>query len=138
MSVKQLSVYLTNSAGSLVKITDALAGEGINLRSVCIADTEDYGILRLTTSDTDRAYGILRNEGYPVRVRRVVAFSCPDEVGGLSRVLGCFEAAGINIEYMYSIINSEKDKAYMVVRVDDNEKAEACLIENNVELFTEE
>ena len=138
MSVKQLSVYLTNRAGSLVRVTDMLADAGINLYSVCIADTEEYGILRVTTNDTDRAYEILKAEGIPVRVRNVVAFSCGDEVGGLSKVLRYLDEADINIEYMYSIINSEKDKAYMIMRVDDFEKAEGVLKLKNVETLSED
>ena len=138
MSVKQLSVYLTNRAGSLVRVTDMLADAGINLFSVCIADTEEYGILRVTTNDTDRAYEILKAEGIPVRVRNVVAFSCGDEVGGLSKVLRYLDEADINIEYMYSIINSEKDKAYMIMRVDDFEKAEGVLRLKNVETLSED
>lgn len=138
MAVKQLSVYLTNRAGSLVRVTDMLADAGINLYSVCIADTEEYGILRVTTNDTDRAYEILKAEGIPVRVRNVVAFSCGDEVGGLSKVLRYLDEADINIEYMYSIINSEKDKAYMIMRVDDFEKAEGVLRLKNVETLSED
>ena len=138
MAVKQLSVYLTNRAGSLVRVTDMLADAGINLYSVCIADTEEYGILRVTTNDTDRAYEILKAEGIPARVRNVVAFSCGDEVGGLSKVLRYLDEADINIEYMYSIINSEKDKAYMIMRVDDFEKAEGVLRLKNVETLSED
>ena len=138
MAVKQLSVFAENRKGSLQKITEALAEAGIDLRSICVADTEDYGILRIITDNTEKAARVLKENGFTAAVKSVVGVAIPDVPGGLSKVLGILFDADINLEYMYSIINARRDQALMVLRVDDNDKAEKVLEENGIGLLTEE
>ncbi len=138
MAVKQLSVYLENSKGSVYPIVKILSDAGIDLRSICIADTEDYGMLRMLTSDSARGAELLCEQGYHAHSREVVAVAIPDEVGGLTKLLLILSEHDLNLEYMYSIINSQKGNACMVLRVDDNEKAEKVLSENGVKVLTEE
>ena len=138
MAVKQLSVYLSNRTGTLVNVTELLASSGINLRSLSLADTENYGILRLITDDTDRAAEILQREGYPAKSREVTAVSVPDEPGALNSVLRYLDDGDVNIEYMYSMINSERDRAYMIIRTDDFRRAEDVLRIHNVKLLNED
>ena len=135
MAIKQLSVLVDNKQGTLAQTVSLLAEKGIDLRSICVADTEDYGIVRLIADKPQEALEVLFEEGYTAKLTDVIACSCPDEPGGLSRVLNVLNDNGINMEYMYSIINNVADQAYMVIRVRDNENAENILKENGVRVF---
>ena len=137
MSVKQLSVYVENKQGTISDIADLLAINKINLRSLSIADTKDFGILRIIADDTQRAADILHAAGHTFNVREVVCFSVPDESGSLSRVLKTFDGAGVNIEYMYAMLTNADEKARIVARVDDNEKTEQILRESGIEVISE-
>lgn len=138
MAIRQLSVLVENKKGALLRITDILAREGIDLRSICVADTAEYGIMRLIADDNRRAAEALSLAGYVARVRDVVAVAIPDEPGGLNRVLHILDSNDINLEYMYSVITARSDKAYMIMRVNNNEKTEDILRQNGVEVLTEE
>ena len=98
MAIKQLSIFVENKQGSLHEITDALAKENINLRSMCIADTSNYGIVRMITDETEKAKALLDAEGHAANIRRVNAFAVPDQPGGLAKVLSLLEGNGVNIE----------------------------------------
>ncbi len=137
MAVKQISVYIENKQGALSDITGLLAGEGIDLRSLCVADTKDFGILRLIVDDPEKAAKIIKAAGHTFNVREVVCFKVPNEAGGLARVLRILDGNGINIEYMYAFVAIEGKHARIVARVDDNEKTEALLIENHIQVVTE-
>ena len=137
MGIRQLSVFVENQKGSLHKITDLLAEARIDLRSMCVADTSDYGIVRIIADDPMRALGVLEAAGHIANVRTVTAFAVPDCPGGLAKVLAVLDAAGLNMEYMYALVTTEKDKAYAVMRTDDYEKAEEVLLANGVELLDE-
>lgn len=138
MAIRQLSVLVENKKGTLLKITDMLSEAGIDLRSICVADTEEYGIMRLIADDNRKAAEVLSNSGYVARVRDVVAVAIPDKAGGLNHVLHILDENDINLEYMYSVITARSDRAYMVMRVNDNDKTETVLRENNIEVLTEE
>ena len=138
MAIKQLSILVDNKQGTLAQTVSLLAEEGIDLRSICVADTEDYGIVRLITDQPQKALKILFEQGFTAKLTDVIACSCPDEPGGLSKVLNVLNENGINMEYMYSIINNVADQAYMVIRVRDNENAEKVLRENGVRVFEED
>ena len=138
MAIKQLSILVDNKQGTLAQTVSLLAEKGIDLRSICVADTEDYGIVRMITNRPEEALEVLFEEGFTARLTDVIACSCPDEPGGLSRVLNVLDENDINMEYMYSIINNVADQAYMVIRVRDNESAEKVLRENGVRVFGEE
>ena len=135
MAVKQVSVFLENRPGTLAALADILAEAKIDLRAMTVADTRDYGIVRMIVNDTDKALVALSGAGQTAKVREVCGFKVPDEVGGLSRVLNILGDAGISIEYMYAIITSDSDKAHIVARVDDNEAADRLLTENGIELL---
>ena len=137
MAIKQLSVFVENKQGSLHDITDALAEAGINLRSMCIADTSNYGIVRIIADDPDKAKALLDKEGHAANVRYVNAFAVPDVPGGLSKVLSLLEGNGVNIEYMYALITTESGKAYSVMRTGDTDETDRILSENGIELLDE-
>lgn len=137
MAIRQLSVFLENKKGTLHEITDVLAKANIDLRSMCIADTSDYGIVRIIADNPDKALDALNNSGYTANIRSVTAFAVPDCPGGLAKVLELLEANSVDIEYMYALVTTSVDKAYAVMRTDNDEKTEKILIENKVELLDE-
>ena len=137
MAIKQLSVFVENKQGSLHDITEALAKANINLRSMCVADTSNYGIVRIIADKPDEAKALLDNDGQAANVRLVNAFAVPDVPGGLSQVLKLLEGNGVNIEYMYALITTEAGKAYSVMRTGDTEKTDEILLANGIELLDE-
>ena len=137
MGIKQVSVFVENKKGSLHEITDLLAKAGIDLRSMCIADTSDYGIVRMIADDSEKAMRVLSEAGHTANIREVTAFAVPDEPGGLAKALNLLESNGVNIEYLYALVTTETDKAYTVLRTDDSAKAEAVLAASNIELLDE-
>lgn len=137
MAIRQLSVFVENKQGSLHDITDAIANAGINLRSMCVADTSNYGIVRIIADDPEGAKALLDKEGHAANVRLVNAFAVPDKPGGLSSVLRLLEGNGVNIEYMYALITSESGKAYSVMRTGDTEETDRILVANGIELLDE-
>ena len=139
MAIKQISIYLANRSGELAKVTKIISDAGINLRSMCIADTERFGVLRVIADDPEKANEVLKAAGETFRIRNVVAFAMPDRAGGLTEVLSVLAKNDINMEYMYALITGkDKDKAYAVMRVEDNEKTERILRENGIEVLCEE
>ena len=137
MGIRQLSVFVENKKGSLHEITDELAKAGIDLRSMCIADTSDYGIVRIIADDPVKAQKILSDAGHTANIRTVTAFAVPDQPGGLAKVLSLLESRGVNIEYLYALVTSATDKAYAVMRTDESEIAESILKSNGIELLDE-
>ena len=137
MAITQLSIFVENRQGSLHEITDSLAAAGINLRSMVVADTSNYGIVRIIADDPDRAKILLDNEGHAANVRLVNAFAVPDVPGGLASVLRILEGNGVNIDYMYALITSENGMAYSVMRTGNVEETDRILTENKIELLDE-
>ena len=137
MAIRQLSIFAENKKGSLSGVTYALAKAGINLRSMCVADTSNYGIVRIIADDPERAKALLDAEGQATNIRRVNAFAVPDQPGGLAKVLGLLEENGVNIEYMYALITSESGKAYSVMRTGNTDETDRILTENGIELLDE-
>ena len=138
MAIKQLSVFVENKQGSLHEITDALAKANINLRSMSVADTSNYGIVRIIADDPNKAKELLDKEGHAANIRLVNAFAVPDQPGGLAKVLSLLEGNGVDIEYMYALITSESGKAYSVMRTGNTEETDNILTENGIELLVEE
>ena len=138
MSVKQLSIFAENRNGSLYEITKILSTAGINIRAFSIADTQNYGILRLIVSDPRAAAMALSTEGKIVSVTDVVSAEIPDEMGGLTELLRVLTEADISVEYIYAFVASRGGKAYTVLRVEDNTKTEAILTDNGFTLLTDE
>ena len=137
MAIRQLSVFVENKKGSLHEITDTLAKAGIDLRSMCLADTTDFGIVRMITNEPERAKKVLDDAGHAANVREITAFAVPDVPGGLAKVLSLLEGRGINIEYLYALITGEAGKAYAVMRTDDTEHTEEILKAEGVEILEE-
>ena len=137
MAIRQLSVFVENKQGSLHDITDTLAKANIDLRSMCVADTSNYGIVRIIANDPDKAKELLDKEGPAANVRMINAFAVPDQPGGLTKVLSLLEGKGVNIEYMYVLITSEDGKAYSVMRTGNTEETDEILKSNGIELLDE-
>lgn len=123
MTIDQLSVFVENKAGKLAEITAVLADEGIDIRAMSIADTKDFGILRLIVNDADKAVSALKREQYIVSVTKVIAVAISDTPGSLAAVLRILSDNAISIEYMYAFITRRREDAYVVFRVEENERA---------------
>lgn len=128
MIIHQLSVFLENRAGQLAEITGILAENNIDLRAINIADTTDYGVLRLIVNDTKKASDILLKHGFILSMTPVTAVSVPDEPGGLNKLLQVTAKEKIDIEYMYSVFGEEQGNAVMVLRVNDTEQLNKALL----------
>ena len=139
MSVKQLSVFLENRPGMLNEMTALLADNQIDMRALSLAETKDFGIVRMITQDTAAAEAVLKDAGFLARSTPVLAYAVPDEPGGLNTLLGHFSHAGINIEYMYAFLGGRTaDHAYMIFRVAEPAQAEASLAEAGLQAMTQE
>lgn len=130
MIVRQLSVFLENKPGRLCAATDALAREGINISALTLADTSEFGILRLLVDQPDRAKAVLSDSGVAARLTDVLAVAMDDAPGGAVGILHLLSEAGLNIEYMYACVGRESGKAIMIVRTDDTELAADILHRN--------
>ena len=124
MFVKQLSVFLENTEGRLDEVLKILAQGGIDLLSASLADTMEYGVLRLLAKEPDKAKQILKEAGFAARIDEVIAVVVPDAVGSLAKVIAMIHAAGINISYIYGL---SLDGAPIAIKTNDNAKAEAIL-----------
>ena len=137
MAIKQLTVFVENRQGALVEITDLFAANNIDMRALSIADTQDFGILRVIVSDTAEAYRILRTRGYLVQETAVIAVKISDAPGKLSAALHALNVKGINVEYLYAFLARTQRHAYVVLRVTDNDKASAVLEEAGFHMVSE-
>ncbi len=123
MAIRQISVFLENKQGSLEHVVGVLADAGVDLRAITIADTQEFGILRLIVRGHDTACRALRDAGYIISLNYVTAVEIPDEPGGLLKVLNMVATTGLNIEYSYAFLTPSHDKACVVLRVSDNDIA---------------
>ena len=136
MSIRQLSVFAENKNGSLFEITKILAANDINIRAFSVADTKNFGVLRLIVSDPRKAAQALSEEGKVVNVTEVVGVQIPDYKGGLSELLRVLTEAGIGVEYLYAFVSTtDKGKAHVVLRVEDNAATETLLREKGFTLL---
>lgn len=119
MIIKQISIFMENSAGRLADITELLADAKINLRAISVADTADFGILRMVADKPDEAVTLLKNAGFTARETDVIAVEVPDKPGALARIMGLFRDEGIDIEYLYASLEHKVNKAVIVVKVAD-------------------
>lgn len=126
MSVKQISVFIENKKGRLAEVTRYIADQNINLRALSVGDTQDFGILRLICEEPENAVEKLRDAGYITMVTDVLATAISDEPGSLAAILEVLSDADVAVEYTYAFL-SAKSGAYMIFRVDDNQKAAAVL-----------
>lgn len=138
MTIKQISVFLQNKPNAMAKFVDALSKNKIDMRALSLAEASDFGIVRVIVDDVYNAMQILKEEGYICSANKVLAVAIPDEPGGLAKVIQYLGNDGINIEYMYAFSTRQKDLAYMIFRVQDNEKAVQTLTKNNIKLICQE
>jgi hypothetical protein len=136
MKVKQISVFLENRQGRLAEVTRVLGENNLNIRALSLADTSDFGILRMIIDHPDKAYMVLKENHYTVRESDVVALEVADHPGGLAGVLNIFNERDINVEYLYAFPERESiDKAIMVFRFDDPDKAIEVLNQNGIRVM---
>ena len=138
MSVKQISIFVENQTGLLSEVTTLLGDNNVNLRALSIADTSDFGILRIIVEDVDAAAAILRDNGHTYTVTEVLAVKMRDEAGGLAEILKVLAAAGIALEYAYAFLLQKAGEACLVIRVADNAAAEAALQAAGIGIATQD
>jgi hypothetical protein len=132
MSVRQISIFLENTKGRLAEVTRLLAARGINIRALALADTADFGVLRIIVNDPDACLAALKSNGIIAQVTEVLAIEIEDKPGGLSRVLAVLDGAGLNVEYMYAYVEKTKANAIVICKIDDRERAMRVLQENKI------
>ena len=132
MITKQISVFLENVSGRLADVTKILAAGQVNLRAMTIADTADFGILRIIAADPDKASEILAQAGFMAKLTDVLAVEVEDRPGGLAHVMDVFSKNGVNIEYLYASLDRSKDKAVIVIKVEDVQKGVRIVEENGL------
>jgi len=135
MRVEQISIFLENKAGRLAEVCRALSEAGVNIRALSLADTSDFGILRLIVDNNDKAKALLKERGFTVGKTDVVAVEVEDRPGGLSRILDILSRKNINVEYMYAFVQHSGKDAVIVFRFDDIDMAVKLLQENNVKVL---
>ena len=138
MNVYQISVFLENRAGQLAEITGDLAEHGVDLRAISIAETADYGVLRMIVDDSTKAAAVLQDHSYVYSMTPVLVVSVDDAPGGLAPILGILAKEAIDIEYMYSLFTHKEGNAYMVMRVSDDPKFLSTLGDRKIRLMTQE
>lgn len=136
MSVNQVSVFLENKPGTLSKLTSVLAKHNINIRALSLADTNDFGIVRMLVNDVYEATNVLKEENFVAKFTPVLAYKISDETGSLDELLKFFSESEINIEYMYAFAG--KKDAYMIFRVNDTKKSESILTAKGLKSLTQE
>ena len=134
MSVKQISIFLENKKGRLAEVTKTLADNRINIKALSLADTSDFGMLRLIVDKPDACCKVLKSGGFVVQETEVLAVEVEDRPGGLSRVLALLDANSINIEYMYATIEKKADRAAVIFKTADRSKTEKVLSSNGINL----
>jgi len=135
MKVKQISVFLENKAGRLAEVTRILGESGVNIRALSLADTTDFGILRLIVDKYDVARDALKSKGFTVGKTEVVAIEVPDRPGGLSSVLAVLAQAGINVEYMYAFVQHSGKNAVIIFRFDNPDEAITLLQQEGIHIY---
>jgi len=123
MNVEQISIFIENKSGRLAEVTKILADAGVNIRALSLADTSDFGILRLIVNDREKGVAALKEKGFTVSRTEVVAVEVPDRPGGLWSILDVLDSRSINVEYMYAFVERCKENAVIIFRFDDTEKA---------------
>lgn len=139
MSMKQISVFVENKPGALYALTAVLAQGQIDMRALSLAETKDFGIVRLIVNDLYKTTTLLKDAGYVHSLTPVVGVAIPDVPGGLNRVLQVLTDAKVNVEYMYAFLGGKDvDHAYMIFRVADNKAAETALASRGIQVLDQE
>lgn len=127
MSVRQISVFLENKSGRLLEVTRGLGEAGVNIRALCVADTSEFGVVRLIVDDPQKAHDALKEKGFIVKETVVLAVEVADDPGGLADVLRPVVGQEMNIEYLYCFLQKSGDKAIVIIRVEEAEQAVGAL-----------
>lgn len=135
MLVKQISVFVENKAGRLADVASCLASEGIDTRALSLADTTDFGVLRLIVNQPEKALVALKNCNFTVGITDVIAVMVPDVPGGLAEVLEIFKSKKVDIEYMYAFLGNEPDKATVILRINNPETTLQELKDTNIHIL---
>ena len=138
MTVKQISIFVENKPGNLAELTEYLNQSSIDMRALSIAEAQDFGIVRIIVDDAYKTSCVLKEAGYVASITPVVAIEMPDEPGSLFRILKILGDGGVNLEYMYAFLTRKQSTAYMVLRVEDNEKAIEILSKNGIHTICQE
>ncbi len=136
MNVTQLSIFLENRSGRLAEVTEILGRNTINIRALSLADTSDFGILRVIVNDPDKAAGILKSEGFTVSETEVMAVEVEDRPGGLAGVLKILSTESINVEYMYAFLEKRTENALIIFRIEEIGRTEAILRKHGIRLLS--
>lgn len=135
MKIRQISVFIENQSGRLSDVVEFLGKENINIRALSLADTSDFGILRLIVNDPDRAYKLLREKDFTVGSTEVVAVAVPDIPGGLASVLSKLKEYNISVEYIYAYVEHSSDCAVMIFRFEDTDKTIEILKKEGIKIL---
>ena len=127
MRIRQISMFIENKPGQLSTVCRDLAETGVNIATLSLADTADFGIVRMIVDDHEKAEDVLAEKGHVVNVREVIAVCVPDRPGGMAEVMQVLDKAGVNIEYSYAFAFHKGEKAVLVFRFSDNDRAESAL-----------
>ena len=138
MKVEQLSIFIENKSGRLAEITALLGDAGINIRALSLADTSDFGILRLIVDNVETAKSVLKNHGFTLNKTEIVAVEVPDHPGGLSNILRALDSENVNVEYMYAFVEQCGGNAVIVFRFDDTDNAIEVLKKRQFNLLSGE
>lgn len=130
MAIRQLSVFVENKRGRLAEITKVLQDNGIDIRALSVADTRDFGILRLIVNDPDKAVAVLKDDGFTVSLTQVISIGIEDTPGSLHRAMAVLDQHEISVEYLYAFLSRSEKTAYVILRVEDNEGATEILLNN--------
>ena len=136
MTAQQLSIFMENKPGQLVQVTKALAEAEIDIRAMSIADTKDFGIVRMIVSDCEKAQAVMREKGFMSSITKVLCIELSDHPGGLGAVTDSLAAAGVNIDYLYACITVIGKRATIVMHVDDESKAAEVLQKIGINMVT--
>jgi len=135
MKVEQISVFLENKSGRLAEVMRALGSAGVNIRALSIADTSDFGILRVIVNDNEKALKALKDKDFTVSKTEVVAVEVPDTPGGLAGILDLLDKQSVNVEYMYAFIERSSDNAVIIFRFDGNDRAIKALADAGIAIL---
>lgn len=138
MTTQQLSIFMENKPGQLVQVTEALAEANIDIRAMSLADTKDFGIVRMIVSDCEKAQTVMREKGFMSTITKVMCIALHDQPGGLEAVTKCLAEADVNIDYLYACITIIGKNAYIVLHVDDEKKACEILERTGIHMVSEE
>lgn len=138
MQIKQLSIFVENKPGRLAEITEVLAVANVDILAISVADTSDFGILRVIVDKPDEAVKAIKAAGMTVSLTNVIAVGIDDQPGSFAKSARVLADAGLTIEYVYAFVSRDKGMAYIIIRADNGERAGAVLAKNGVKILSEE